>query len=124
MIYLKESDLEWALKHLIKYYDSDFYPKLFELKAIKHNWTNVKNFVLSIDLNNYTPKSPVITLAPKANQNYRVVHQLEPIDIIVYTTLIYEVAKVIEDFRIPRSEKIACSYRKKKRGQRPFSWWI
>ncbi len=111
MITIQEIYLEWALKHLQRYYDSDFYPKLFEIKAIAHNWNTVKDYILSIDLETYIPKSPVIELAPKANDNYRIVHQLDPIDSLLYTALIYELSTVIEDYRIPASEKIAFSYR-------------
>jgi hypothetical protein len=38
MVTVKENHLEWALKHLLKYYHSDFYPKIFEFDAISHNW--------------------------------------------------------------------------------------
>ena len=62
---LTETSLEWALKHVLKFYDSDFYPKLFEFEAIKHNWTKVKNEILKIDLENYAPQTPFICLAPK-----------------------------------------------------------
>jgi hypothetical protein len=111
MATLKENHVEWALKHLLKYSHSDFYPKIFEFQAIAHNWQQVKAHILSLDLDTYSPKSPLINLAPKYNRNFRIVHQLEPIDSLIYTALVYEVCEVIESFRIPESEKIACSYR-------------
>lgn len=111
MVTVKENHLEWALKHLLKYWDSDFYPKIFEFHAISHNWQQVKDHILSLDLDIYSPKSPLINLAPKSNENYRIVHQLDPIDSLIYTALIRELCEVIENFRIPESEKIACSYR-------------
>ncbi len=111
MIKLKENHLEWALKHLQRYSHSDFYPKLFEISAISHNWQEVKEYLLSIDMSTYEPKSPMICLAPKPNGNYRVAHQLEPIDSFIYTALIREICEIIEEYRIPESENIACSYR-------------
>ena len=111
MIKLKENHLEWALKHLLKYADSDLYPRIFEFQAISHNWQEVKNYLLSLDLEKYQPKSPMINLAPKPNGNYRVSHQLEPCDSLIYTSLIKEVCEVIEQSRIPESQNIACSYR-------------
>ena len=63
------------------------------------------------DFESYAPKNPVISLAPKPNGNYRVVHQLDPIDSIVFTALLYEAAPIIEAYRIPEARKIACSYR-------------
>lgn len=111
MTSLKENHLEWALKHVMRYYSSDFYPRLFEFYAILHNWQNVKNHILAIDLDKYSPKSPLIYLAPKSQLTYRVVHQLDPIDSLIYTALIHEISEVVESFRIADSEKIACSYR-------------
>lgn len=111
MIKLKENHLEWALKHLQKYPHSDFYPRLFEIPAISHNWQAVKEYILSLDMSQYEPKSPMMCLAPKPNTAFRVAHQLDPIDSLIYTALIREVCDTIEQFRIPESENIACSYR-------------
>ncbi len=111
MVSIKETALEWAFKHLTRYYDSDFYPKSFEFEAIENNWPSVKDFIIALDLNKYTPKSPFISLAPKANGTYRIVHKLDPIDSLIYTALVYEIHQIIEDYRIPASEHIACSYR-------------
>jgi hypothetical protein len=111
MIKLKENHLEWALKHLLKYSHSDFYPRLFEFAAISHNWQAVKEYILSLDMSKYEPKSPMIQLAPKPNGTFRVAHQLDPIDSLIYTTLIREICDTIEEYRVPESENIACSYR-------------
>lgn len=111
MVHVKDNHLEWALKHLLKYYDSDFYPKLFEFQAISHDWQQVKDHVLSLDLETYAPKSPVINLAPKPNGNYRIAHQLDPIDSLIYTALIREVCEIVEGYRIPEVDEIVCSYR-------------
>ena len=108
---LKETSIEWSLKHVRKFYDSDFYPKLFEFDAIQHNWTKVKRELLQIDLDNYIPQTPFICLAPKKNATYRVVHQLDPIDTLIYTAILYEFAEKIESYRIPSNKDIACSYR-------------
>lgn len=111
MLTLKENYLEWALKHLRKYSHSDFYPRIFEFAAISHNWQQVKEFILSLDLDNYYPKSPMINLAPKTNGTFRIAHQLDPIDSIIYTALVRELCETIENYRIHESAKIACSYR-------------
>jgi len=111
MYSIKEGHLEWSLNHLKKYSDSDFYPKLFEFKAIMHNWDNVKDYIVARDLEKYMPSSPIINLAPKSNITFRVVHQLDPIDSLIYTSLVYELSEIIENYRIPEAEMIACSYR-------------
>jgi hypothetical protein len=111
MLKLKENYLEWALKHLRKYSDSDFYPRIFEFAAISHNWQQVKEFILSLDLDKYCPKSPVISTAQKPNGTFRIAHQLDPIDSIIYTALIREICETVEGYRIAENLKIACSYR-------------
>lgn len=111
MTTLKEEHLEWALKHLLKYAYSDFHPKVFEFKAISHNWKEFKRFLLSLDLEKYTPKSPSIILAPKPNGNYRITHQLDPLDSLIYTALVKEVCESIESYRIPVSDNIVFSNR-------------
>ena len=108
---ITETSLEWALKHVKKYYDSDFYPRLFEFEAIQHSWTKVKREILKIDLDNYAPQTPFICLAPKKTETFRVVHQLDPIDTLIYTALLHEYSEKIEAFRIPSNKNIACSYR-------------
>ena len=111
MVSVKEQHLEWALKHLQKYSHSDFYPRMFELQAIFHNWPKVKEYILAIDLSKYVPKPAILSLAYKYNRTYRIVHQLEPIDTFIYTALIREICEIIEDYRIPESENTVCSYR-------------
>jgi hypothetical protein len=111
MFHLKEPSLEWALKHLTRFYASDFFPLPFEFAAIADQWADIKAYLLNLDLHAYAPQTPVIGLALKPNGTFRVVHQLDPIDSIIYTALTYEMAAKIEQYRIPRDERIAWSYR-------------
>ena len=111
MYKLQDTSIEWALLHVMNFYDSDFFPRLFEFEAIKRDWANIKTFLLDIDLEKYAPKTPVISLAPKPNGTYRVVHQLQPLDSIIYSALLYENSGIIEAHRIPESRNISFSYR-------------
>lgn len=111
MFILNEKSIEWAFKHITTFYDSDFFPTPFEYNAIAHHWSNIKTYIEGIDLDVYSPKSPRVLLAPKPNDNYRIEHQLEPIDSILYTGLIYEIATKVEEYRIPVEKDIVFSYR-------------
>jgi len=111
MFHLKEPSLEWALKHLTRFYASDFFPRPFEFAAIANQWADIRDYLLDLDLHAYAPQTPVIALALKPNGTFRVVHQLDPIDSIIYAALMYEMAAKIEQYRIPRDEGIAWSYR-------------
>jgi Reverse transcriptase (RNA-dependent DNA polymerase) len=111
MFSLSEPDLEWSLKHLLRFHSSDFFPKVFEFDAIKADWQRVREHLLTLDLEAYVPKTPFTLLAPKANGTFRAVHQLEPLDALIYTALTKRGAEVFENYRIAESEGIACSYR-------------
>lgn len=108
---VKNISLDWALQHILNYYDSDFFPKPFEFEAIKADWNNIRAYLTSIDLYTHAPKTPVSELAPKFYGSFRIVHQLDPLDSLLYTALLYENAQLIETFRVPEKEKISCSYR-------------
>lgn len=93
MFHLDEPDLEWSLKHLLRFHSSDFFPKAFEFEAIKADWPRIKVHILALDLAMYVPKTPVTLLAPKANGIFRAVHQLDPLDALIYTALTKRVQK-------------------------------
>lgn len=50
----------------------------------------------------------------QATGGYRVAIQLDPIDTILYTALVYEAADLIEGYRIPVEKQVSCSYRVQK----------
>jgi hypothetical protein len=86
--HLNETDLEWSLKHLLRFYSSDFFPKEFEFEAIKADWPRIKEHLIGLDIAAYVPKTPLTRLAPKANGTFRAVHQLDPLDALIYTALV------------------------------------
>jgi len=55
--------------------------------------------------------SPRTSASLKPKGGFRVVQQLDPLDTVVYTALVYSVANAIENARVDKSEHIACSYR-------------
>lgn len=105
------NSIEWALKHVTRFYSSDFFPAPFEFEAISSQWQKLRPIIQSWDVTTYTPKTPLQALAPKSNGTFRIVHQLDPLDAIVYTALAHTLADDIEAARIPQKEGIACSYR-------------
>ena len=108
---LTEESLDFAKQHIEKYYDSDFFPKPFEFDAIWHNWDEVKQELLSKNVEKLWVFPPRSVPALKANGTYRIVHQLEPIDAVIYTAMAFEIAPSVEAARLPAEMKAACSYR-------------
>lgn len=108
---LTDNSLEFAREHINKFYDSDFFPKPAEYGAIWHFWGDVKKELMSKNVGKMMLSPPRTMTIPKSSAGFRVVHQLEPLDAIVYTALAYEVASDVEAARIPPDQNVACSYR-------------
>lgn len=111
MAQLTEEALSFALKNSIAFGDSDFFPKPFEYRAIEANWNEVRNHLLSIGLSTSAVQRPKIAAAAKPNGTFRVVHQLDPLNHLVYTAAVYLLAPRIESARPPVHAAVACAYR-------------
>ncbi|MEC8009303.1 MAG: RNA-directed DNA polymerase [Pseudomonadota bacterium] len=111
MTMLTDESLEFAKEHITKYYDSDFFPKPFEFDAIWFSWAEVKKELTSRNINKLSPKIPNTLTSMKPKGGFRVVHQLDPLDTIIYTAMAYMVALPIEQARISLDQHVACSYR-------------
>ncbi|TSA27633.1 RNA-directed DNA polymerase [bacterium] len=106
-----ESDLDWALAHIETFGDTDLFPTPFEYKAIRYNWDNIKQFLLSQDILKWVVRPNRILLSPKAKYGFRVITQIDPIDSIIYSALIHHISQDIEEIRIPIEDQIVFSYR-------------
>jgi hypothetical protein len=45
--FLSDESLDFALRHVFHYYDSDFFPRTEEFIAIAHRWDDAKKRILS-----------------------------------------------------------------------------
>lgn len=104
-----EKALTFARRHLTAYYDTDFFPRPFELVAIWHKWDEAVRLLSNPGWQPFG--HPVSIPWKKPRGGYRIVHQLDPIDAVVYTASVYAVSKEIERARQPKYKQIACSYR-------------
>jgi hypothetical protein len=111
MAILSEAALEFAKEHIERYYDSDFFPKPAEFEALWHQWDEVKKELLSKNVSKLWVTPPRAMTIAKPKGGFRVVHQLEPLDAVVYTALAYEAAPSIEAARVAAADRVACSYR-------------
>jgi hypothetical protein len=108
---LSSDSLDWALTHISRFGDTDIFPVPFEFASIKHGWTWIKPELEKLDLSVYRTRGTRRMLVPKPGGGFRVATQLDPIDAIIYAAISYEVAPGVENSRIPRDRRIACSYR-------------
>jgi hypothetical protein len=124
---LKPESLKWALTHIMRFGDTDLFPVPFEYTAIEYDWDSIEEELARVDLSTYETRSLRRFLVPKPGGGYRVAIQLDPLDTLIYTALVYEAADLIEKQRIPIERRVACSYRIKidARGQffRAMNGW-
>lgn len=118
MLKLKKESLEWALRLAINNGDTDIFPPAFEFEAILHDFQidtpDHKSLIEEMseqDILSWKTRSFRSCLMPKHKYGFRISTQLDPLDFLVYTALIYEIAPDIESRRIPADDNIVHSYR-------------
>ena len=112
MLKLSEQALDWALAHVEQYGDTNIFPVPFEFQAIRYAWdTDIRPFLKSQDIVNWTTRPYRRSLTPKHRYGFRIATQLDPLDTLVFTALVGEIGVDIEAARLSREKKIAFSYR-------------
>jgi hypothetical protein len=111
MLHLKQSSLNWALKHALKFGDTDVFPIPFEFDAIKHDWPNISANLLKEDLHNWKTRPVRSLLSPKARYGFRIITQLDPLDFLLFAALVYEIGRDLEKERLPVSQGVVFSNR-------------
>lgn len=106
---IDEKAIAWAIKHLQKHGDTDIFPRPFEYLVLDTD--TIRNHVKKIDLSCYDTKDAQIYAVPKSGFEFRLSHQLDPIDALIYTAAVYELSDIVESKRVPVQDRIACSYR-------------
>ena len=111
MLNLKKKSLTWALKHALRYGDTDVFPQPFEYSAIEFDWDAVSNSLAVEDIHNWITRPQRALLAPKAKYAFRVVTQLDPLDYLLFTATLAEIAEELESKRVPTKDNRVFSYR-------------
>ncbi len=108
---LSADSIDFAKEHICKYWDSDFFPKQDCFNDLWKIWDKIKEYLENTEISDFDVSIPRIFAAPKSKGGFRIVHQLEPLNAIIYTALGYMIADKIEQARQPQKNKVACSYR-------------
>jgi len=111
IVKLQRNSLKWALNYLYQFGDTDLFPRLIEIDALKSIETDAINVFEKIDLGNYSFGSARRFIVPKDEISYRTATQLDPIDTVFLTAAIYEYGSQIEKRRISVKENRIFSYR-------------
>ena len=110
-MYLKEESLEWVLKHFLKFGDNNIFPQSFELDLIVEQWSKFKGDLLRTDIRQWNCFPQRRMLVPKSQFGFRPSTQLDLRDAFVYTGLVYEAGKELEESRISEEARRVFSWR-------------
>jgi hypothetical protein len=108
---LSEQELNCAFESINHHGYSAMLPEPIEWIDINDKWTEVRNYIKELDLDNYEPYKPMKIFAPKSRANIRIVHLLHPQDLIIYTALVLIIKNDIENARISKKAKRVFSFR-------------
>jgi len=121
MLKLKEESLDWALKHIEMYGDTDIFPVPFEYEAIRYLWdkgvkalpngNTLKQYLSNQDMLKWDVRTYRRCLTPKHKYGFRVSTQLDPLDSIIYLSLVYEIGEDIEAKRVSKDKNVSFSCR-------------
>lgn len=108
---LEPSSIEWAINSLYKRDDTDLFPKLAEFRIASDLLPESRDKIADLDISSSLPAASRRFIVPKGELSYRAATQLDPLDSIIFTALIYQFGQLIEDKRRPIHESTVFSYR-------------
>lgn len=125
MAVLGSEALDWAIKHLTYQGDTDLFPIPFEIAAIYANWDTMLGELSNKEIAPKRKRQRVLErnkqiyvwsggrqfLIPKSRYSYRIGTQLDPLDTLVLTAILYQYGSCIESRRIPVSANKVFSHR-------------
>lgn len=112
MVFLEEESLDWALNHC-QNHSLNFVPISFEYYEFNKDWNKIKNILISQNLKKWIARPLRKFIVPKASVGHRIVTELDPIDHMIYSGIIYEIRNDIEENRPPKEDMNVLSYRYK-----------
>lgn len=119
--------LDEALAHIERWGDTDIFPVPFEYQAIRYSWTDadvdgdkkfpgLRTWLASQDLDTWPSGSYRRCLTPKGHLGFRISTQLDPLDALILTAIVFEIGDALEDYRVPASDRVVHSYRLRRDG--------
>jgi hypothetical protein len=85
---VSQQSLELAVRHLVRYGDTDIFPHLPELAFLADQETAVVEELAKLDLDSYMPAGAIEALAPKGRYSFRIAHQLSALDTLLLLTCV------------------------------------
>ena len=101
--------LDWALGHVLRHGDTDIFPVPFEFGVLANQWNSLKSHLTNIHIGRAKMRPHLVFEVPKMTFGFRIAHQLDPLDSLLYAAMVYEMGPSIEGARLPPD--VICSYR-------------
>lgn len=111
MATLSPDSIRIAVKHLVRFGDTDIFPHLPEIAFLRDEEDAVVAALSKIEPNNYSPQTAINSLAPKGRLSFRSAHQLGITDTLFLLASVIDVGADIEKLRLPIEANAAFSYR-------------
>ncbi|WP_316158666.1 MULTISPECIES: RNA-directed DNA polymerase [unclassified Bradyrhizobium] len=109
---LEADIIVWSIDHILTHGDTDIFPYPLEFRFLADRKSDVAAELSKQEVGNYRPMSALESLVPKSRYNFRVAHQLFPIDCILLTASVVKIGNELEASRLP-SDQGPFSYRYK-----------
>jgi len=109
--YASADALDWALKHVESFGDTVYLPHTFEYQAIRHDWTEIKQWLMQQDLTKWSSRPQRRFLARKSLYSFRYVTQLDPLEYLLFTALLHDLGPRLEAVRVPKNQRTVFSWR-------------
>lgn len=111
MLTLQPNSLNWALQHALNHGDTDVFPLPFEYQAIEHDWEAVRAVLAAANVLEWNTRPARSLLSPKAKYSFRPITQVDPLDVLLFSAMVFEIADDLEARRIPTQPSVVFSYR-------------
>jgi|HubBroStandDraft_5_1064220.scaffolds.fasta_scaffold35860_2 hypothetical protein len=108
---LSPDSIRIAVRHLVKYGDTDLFPHLPEIAFLRDDEDAVVSTLSKLEPGVYSAKTAINSLAPKGRLGFRSAHQLGITDNVLLLASVIEIGADIEGLRLPIGAGIAFSYR-------------
>lgn len=108
---IKPESFQWALQSLQKLGDSDLFANPVECYVLNELSDSAVSRIAACDLAGFIPGPARRFIVPKDDLSYRTATQLDPLDSLVLTALVYEYGHLLEARRRPRHENTVFSHR-------------
>jgi len=108
---ISPNSLKWAVESLALHGDTDLFPQPVELRALGADVDAAVARLSAVELPDFAVGASRRFIVPKGELSYRQATQLDPLDSVLLTALVYEFGQQVEDLRRSQEENTVFSYR-------------